>query len=233
MVGTVDAWSVEPVVNPGLREGRRRRLIRMTKEQVAGRTGPVRQVRYRDQVVSPLALELECRKLMRRAQRAIAVVVSSGVYARDLRGAVGENVLRQHEWEIAVALREITELLLDLVSSAGGGTAGPMTATVLVSQNRAISMARDATTGRVLALELLAAHVAAAEAARRDWEGAHQAAAKNDKYLDLVARTAADQHATAEIAGMAEQAAEASQALRETLQRATLAAEALALPEPG
>ncbi len=82
-----------------------------------------------------------------------------------------------------------------------------MTATVLVSQNRAISMARDATTARVLALELLAAHVAAAEAARRDWEGAHQAAAKNDKYLDLVARTAADQHATMEITGMAEQAA--------------------------
>jgi hypothetical protein len=230
MVGTGGAWSVEPVVNPALREGRRQRLIRMTKEQVAGRTGPVRQIRFRDQVVSPLALELECRKLMRRAQRAIAVVVSSGVYARDLRGTVEEAVLRRHEWEIAVALREITELLLDLVSSAGGGTAGPMTATVLVSQNRAISMARDATTARVLTLELLAAHVAAAEAARRDWEGAHQAAAKNDKYLDLVARTAADQHATMEIAGLAEQAAMASQALRETLQLATLAAEALALP---
>jgi hypothetical protein len=92
-------------------------------------------------------------------------------------------------------------------------------------------MARDATAARVLALELLAAHVAAAEAARRDWESAHQAAAKNDKYLDLVARTAADQHATAEITGLAEQAAEAAQALRETLQRAALAAEALALPE--
>ena len=231
MVGTGGAWSAEPVVNPALREGRRQRLIRMTKEQVAGRTGPVRQIRFRDQVVSPLALELECRKLMRRAQRAIAVVVSSGVYARDLQGAVGENVLRQHEWEIAVALREITELLLDLVSSYGGGTAGPMTAAVLVSQNRAISIARDATTARVLALELLAAQVAAAEAARRDWETSHRMAANNDKYLDLVARTAADQRATAEITGLAEQAAEGAQALRETLQRATLAAEALALPE--
>jgi hypothetical protein len=50
MVGNVDARSVEPVVNPSLREGKRKRLIRMTKEQVAGRTGPVRQVRYRDQV---------------------------------------------------------------------------------------------------------------------------------------------------------------------------------------
>src|SRR5580692_3412781 len=232
MVGTGGAWSVEPVVNPALREGKRQRLIRMTKEQVAGRTGPVRQIRFRDQVVSPLALELECRKLMRRAQRAIAVIVSSGVYARDLRGTVEEAVLRRHEWEIAVALREITELLLDLVSSAGGGTAGPMTAAVLVSQNRAISMARDATTARVLTLELLAAHVAVAEAARRDWETAHLLAAQNDRYLDLVARTAADQHATVEIEGLAEHAAQATHALRETLQQATLAAEALALPGP-
>ena len=231
MVGDADARSVEPVVNPGLGDARRRRLIRMTKEQIAGRTGPLPQVRQRDRVVSPLALELECRKLLQRAQRAIATIVTSRVYAGDLRGAVDEPVLRQHEWEIAVALREITELLLDLVSSYGGGTAGPMTSAILVSQNRAISIARDATTARVLALERLAAQVAAAEAARRDWETAHRMAANNDRYLDLVARTAADQRATAEITDLAEQAAEASQALRETLQRATLAAEALALPE--
>jgi hypothetical protein len=231
MVGDAGAGNTEPVANPSLREARRRRLIRMTKEQVAGRTGPLRQVRLRDQVVSPLALELECQKLLQRAQHAIATIVTSGVYAGDLRGAVEEPILRQHEWEIAVALREITELLLDLVSSYAGGTAGPMTTTILVSQNRAISIARDATTARVLALELLAAQVAAAEAARRDWETAHQMAANNDKYLDLVARTAADQRATVEITGLAEQTAEAAQAFRETLQRAILAAEALALPE--
>ena len=231
MVGDADAGRVEPAVNPSVREARRRRLIRMTKEQIAGRTGPLRQVRYRDLVVSPLALELECRKLLQRAQRAIATIVTSGVYAGDLRGTVEEPVLRQHEWEIAVALREITELLLELVSSYAGGTAGPMTTAILISQNRAISIARDATTARVLALELLAAQVAAAEAARRDWETAHRMAANNDKYLNLVARTAADQRATVEITGMAEQAAEAAQAFRETLQRATLAAEALALPE--
>ena len=202
----------------------------MTNDQIAGRTGPVRQVRYREQVVSPLALERECWKLLQRAQCAIATIVTSKVYAGDLRGAVEEPVLRQHEWDIAVALREITELLLDLASSYAGGTAGPMTTAMLVSQNRAISIARDATTARVLSLELLAAQVAAAEAARRDWETAHRMAANNDRYLDLVARTAADQAATAEITGLAEQAAEAAQAFRETLQRATLAAEALALP---
>ena len=231
MVGHVGAGSVEPVVSPGLPGAKRLRLVRMTKEQITGRTGPVRQIRYRDQVVSPLALELECRELLRRAQRAIATIVTSKVYAGDLRVTVAEPALRQHEWEIAVALREITELLLDLVSDYAGGTAGPMTTAVLLSQNRAISIARDATTARILALELLAAQVAAAEAARRDWDTAHRMAANNDKYLDLVARTAADQRATVEITDLAEQAAQAAQAFRETLQRATLAAEALALPE--
>jgi hypothetical protein len=231
MVGNAGAGSVEPVVNPSLREAKRQRLIRMTREQIAGRTGPVRQIRYRDEVVSPLALELESRKLLWRAQRAIGTIVTSKVYAGDLRDTVQESVLQQHEWEIAVALRDITEFLLDLVSSYAGGTAGPMTTAVLLSQNRAISIARDATTARVLALESLAAQVAAAEAARRDWDTAHRMAANNDKYLDLVARTAADQHATVEITGLAEQTAEAAQAFRETLQRASLAAEALALPE--
>ena len=228
MVGNVGAGSVEPVVNPGVREAKRRRLIRMTKQQIAGRAGPLRQIRHRDELVSPLALELECRNLLLRAQRAIRAIVTSRVYAGDLRGTAQESVLRQHEWDIAVALREITELLLDLVSSNAGGTPGPMTAPVLISQNRAISIARDATTARVLALELLAAQVTVAEAARRDWETAHRMAANNDKYLDLVARTAADQHATVEITDLAE----ATQAVRETLQRATQAAEALALPEP-
>lgn len=106
-----------------------------------------------------------------------------------------------------------------------------MTNAVLDAQKRAIWIAQDATTARVVALELLAAQVAAAEAARRDWETAHRMAANNDKFLDLVARTAADQYATVEITGLAEQAAAAAQAVRGTLQMAALAAEALALPE--
>jgi len=232
MVGDVGASGAEPVANPDVRERKRLRLIRMAKEQAAGRTGPVRQNRYRDEVVSPLALELGCSRLLHRAQRAITTIVTSPVYAGELRSTADEPVLRRHEWEIAVELREITELLLELASGYAGGTAGPMTTTILLSQNRAISLARDATTARVLSLEIVAAQVAAADAARRDWETAHRMAANNDKYRDLVARTAADQHATMEISGLAEQAGEAAQALRETLQQATLAAEALALPEP-
>ena len=93
MVGNAGATSVEPVLRPSLQKAKRRRLINLTKEQiakeqVAGRTGPLRQIRYRDEVVSPLALERECRKLLRRTQRAIATIVTSKVYAGDLRDSV-------------------------------------------------------------------------------------------------------------------------------------------------
>ena len=127
MVGDAGATGVEPVANPDLREGKRLRLIRMTKPQIAGRTGPLRQIRRRDEVVSPLALELGCRRLLHRAQRAIATIMTRGVRGRAAGSAVEEPVLRWHEWEIAVALREITELLLELASGYAGGTAGPMT----------------------------------------------------------------------------------------------------------
>jgi hypothetical protein len=230
MVGMRGAGSAEPVPNPGLLAVRRRRLVKMAREQSAGRNGPVRQTRYLSHVVSPLALEAGCRELLSRTQRAITAIVTSSTYAKELSGTVEERVLRQHEWEIALSLREITELLLDLVASHGAGLGGPMTTTVLASQNRAITIARDAVTARVLGIELLAAHVAVAEAARLDWEAAHLAAARNDRYLDLVARTAADEHAALQIEGMTERAAQSAQALRETLQQATLAAEALALP---
>jgi hypothetical protein len=231
MVGSAAGWNVEPVVNPRLRGAKRQRVMRMAREHIAGHRAPLRQIRQRDEVVSPIALERGCYWLMARAQRAIGTIVTSGVYAGDLRGAVDDIALRQHEWEIAIELREITELLLDLVASSGGGTAGPMTAPVLLSQHRAIEIAREATTARIVAIEQLAAEVAAAEAARRDWEMAHLMAANNDKYLDLVARTAVDERATDEITDLVQQAALAGEAFRETLQRATLAAEALALPE--
>jgi hypothetical protein len=230
MADQIGAWQVAPVVNPSLRAAKRQRLARWTKQQIAGRTNPVRQLRYRDQVVSPLALERDCRWLLLRTQRAVSTIVTSDVYAGELRDVAAEAVLLRHEWEIAVALREITELLLDLVADYADGMAGPMTTTVTASQNRAIAIARDATAAKVLALESLAAQVAAAEAALRDWQTAHRMAANNGKYLDLVARTAADEYAALDIDDLARQAAVAAQAYRETLQQASLAAEALTLP---
>lgn len=194
-----------------------------------GPAAPMRQVGHRDQVVGPLALDLSARQLLLRTQRAITYVLGSEVYVTDLHNTLHESVLRQHEWEIAVALRDITELQVAYASTAA--EPGPMTTAVLDTHKRALTLAWNAMDSRVGALERYATQVSAADAARRDWRGALKASGLNDKYLDLVARTAADEHAIAEISSLTEQAATAEQTFRSSLEHATLAAEALALPE--
>ena len=186
---------------------------------------------HRDRIVGPSDLDDPCRELLLRAQRAIAAVLGSEVYASDmLDHAAGEMVLRWHEWDIAAALREITRLRAELAASAAAGGAGPMAAAVLDSQQRAITLARDATEARVGALESYAVQVQAADAAQQDWLSALRLSALNSQYLDLVARTAAGEHALAEITGLTEQAVTAAEVFRGSLHQAALAAEALALP---
>ena len=187
--------------------------------------------RDRDRFVEPSDLDDSCREVLLRAQRAIGAVLGSGVHAGDLLDhAPGERVLRWHEWDIAAALREITRLRAELGSSAAAGAAGPMAAAVLDSQQRALMLARDAIAARVSALERYAAQVGAADAAQLDWLSALRLSGLNDRHLDLVAFTAADEHASAEIASLTGQAATAAQVFRGSLHQATLAAEALALP---
>jgi hypothetical protein len=181
--------------------------------------------------VEPSDLDESCRDLMLRAQRAIAVVLDSEVYASDLLDrAAGEMVLRWHEWDIAAALREITRLRTEFAAGAAAGAAGPLAAAVLDSQQRALTLARDATEARVGALEHYAAQVESADAAQQDWLGALRLSGLNSQYLDLVARTAASDHALAEITGLTEQAAIAAEVFRDSLHQVALAAEALALP---
>jgi hypothetical protein len=95
---------------------------------------------------------------------------------------------------------------------------GPITDAVLQPHQRALQLAHDAISARVTALERYANQGSAAGTAYRDWQDALRISRLNDRYLDLVARTAADQHAVIEISGLAEQAAAAAQAYRETVQ---------------
>jgi hypothetical protein len=106
-----------------------------------------------------------------------------------------------------------------------------MTAAVLGSQQRALELASEATTFRIEALERYAHQLLAADAAKRDWEGAIMASGRNDIYRELVARTAADEQAIAEITDLTMQATAAAQAFQDSLHQVDLAAEALALPE--
>jgi hypothetical protein len=96
-----------------------------------------------------------------------------------------------------------------------------------------VRLAHDAIVSRVAALERYAAEVGAAGIAYQDWQDAARFSDLNERYLDLVARTAADEHAVAEISGLTEQAAAAAGAFRDTAGQVSQAAAALARPDPG
>ena len=227
------SWDIMPVANPALRARRRRRLIRRScAHDPVGLAEPLYQLRHRDQVVLPSALDRVSRGLLIRAQTAIGSALDSvtddAVESPDI---VTELTLRRHEWQIATALRDITDLRAEHEFNAAA-SAGPMTDSVLAPQQRALKLAQEAIESTVTALERYAAEVLAARSAFQDWQDAQRISNLNDDYLELVARTAADEHAVIEIGGLTDQAAAAAQAVRESLRQVSLAAAALALPEP-
>jgi hypothetical protein len=224
------SWDIMPVANPELRASKRRRVIdRALIKDPAGLEEPLRQLRDCDQVVVPSSLDAVCRLLLLRAQDAIRSALESGPDEADLPEIVAESTLRWHEWEIAVALRDITELRAEYDVNAAA-SAGPMTDAVLEPQQRALQLAQDAIVSRVTALERYAAEMRTAGITYRDWQDALRLSHLNNRYLDLVARTAADEHAVTEITDLTERAAEAARAFRETVGQVSQAAAALALP---
>jgi hypothetical protein len=183
------------------------------------------------QVIEPSSLDASGRQLLRRAQLAIGTILGSARCTADrLDRAAAQTALNRHEWEIAFTLREITALRAEFGISLPGGSPGPMTNAVLGSHQRALALAQQATTARVCALERYAAQVRVTDAARRDWQSALKMAGLNERYLDLLARTAADEQAVVEITALTEQASAADEAFRESLHRTTITAEALVLP---
>jgi hypothetical protein len=227
------SWDIMPVASPALRDRKRRRLIgsSLARDPV-GLAEPLYQLRHRDQVVLPSALDRMSRELLIRTQIAISSaldpVTDEPVQSPDL---LAESTLRWHEWQIAIALRDITDLRAEYEYNAAAST-GPLTSSVLGPQQRAVQVAQDAIESRVTAVERYAAEVLAARSAFRDLHDALRISNLNDSYLDLVARTAADEHAVAEISGLTDQATAAAQAVRDSMRQVGLAAGALALPEP-
>jgi hypothetical protein len=190
------------------------------------RFSPVRELAESgDRIVCPYELDGPCRSILARAQLAIETVVRAEVRAAGLLEA-DEPTLRRHEWEIATALRRVTGLR---AVHASQRPAGSMTASVLQSQQRALDVAQEATAARAAALERFAAQVASADAAYRDWQDALELSGLNDRYLDLVAATAADEIAIAELTDLTDRAAITSSALQDSLHAASQTAEVLAI----
>jgi len=227
------SWDIMPVANPALRDRKRRQLIRSSlAHDPVGLEKPLYQLSHRDQIVLPCALDRASRELLIRAQTAINSALDSvGNDAVESPDIVAEPALRQHEWQIAIALRDITDLRAEHEFNAAA-SAGPLTDSVLGPQQRALELAQDAIESRVTALERYAAEVLAARSAFQDWQDALRISGLNDRYLDLVAHTAADEHAVTEISGLTDQASAAAQAVQESMRQVGLAAAALALPDP-
>lgn len=233
------SWDITAVPNPALRDRKRRRLIgRSLLHDPVGLAEPLYQLHHRDQIVLPSALDRMSRELLIRAQVAISSAldpladddpVTGG--AMESPDILADSTLRWHEWQIAIALRDITDLRAEYEYNAAAST-GPLTSSVLGPQRRALQLAQDAIESRITAVERYAAEVRAARSAIWDLHDALRISNLNDSYLDLVARTAADEHAIAEISGLTDQAAAAAQAVRDSMRQVGLAAEALALSEP-
>jgi hypothetical protein len=126
------SWDIMPVVSPALRERKRRRLIRSScAYDPVGLAEPLYQLRHRDQVVMPSALDRVSRELLIRAQAAISSALDSVTDdALESPDIVTKYTLRWHEWQIAIALRDITNLRAEHEFNAAA-SAGPMTNSVL------------------------------------------------------------------------------------------------------
>jgi hypothetical protein len=223
------SWDVMPVANPDLPARKRTKLLdRTVLADPIGLEEPLYQLRDRELIVVPSTLDRLSRELLLRVQIAIMAALDSeaGAIADD---AVPEGTLLGHEWEIAVALRDITDLRAEHEMNAAASV-GPMTNAVLKSQEGALAQAQAAITARVAGLERYADCVSAAGTAYRDWQDALRVADLNDKYLDLVARTAADEYAVAEISGLTERATAAQTTFQQAVQKVSLAAAALEFP---
>jgi hypothetical protein len=155
------------------------------------------------------------RVLLRRAQDAIAAVTSSRVCKDDLLDqAAVSTALAMQEWDIAVALREQARLRTRRAELRTTG-AGPATAALLGRQAEAADLAEYSVAARVEALESYAAEVREADAAYQDWQQVSRLADLHGQHLDMLARTAADEHGIAEIEAMSQQARAVRVAFRE------------------
>jgi hypothetical protein len=187
-------------------------------------------LRHRQHFVSPADLDAACWQPLHAVQRAIDAVLSSEVYQAGLLAHAAQAAdLRWHEWEVARSLVISRRLRAEYTDSMSARP-GPQTAAVLTAHLRAVTVAQNATTRRIGELQRYASEVIAADSAIHDWRTAEQVARRNDRYLDLLARSEADEHALAEITFLTQQAMRTRDAFEATLDQATQVAQPLVLP---
>ncbi len=170
---------------------------------------------YHGRYLTAADFDARSRVLLRRAQDAVDAVTSSEVYRAGLLDEATAALAGQ-EWDIALALREQGRLRARR-AELSAASAGAVTTALLDRQFQAAQLADSSVAARVAALERYAAEVREADAAYRDWQQAAALSELSGQHLDMLARTAADEHGIAEIQAMSQQALAVRLALRELL----------------
>jgi len=159
--------------------------------------------------------DARARALLRRAQDAVDAVTSSDVYRAGLLDEPAVSAaLADQEWDIALSLREQARLRAKRAELSELHL-GAAASTLLDRQSQAARLAEESVANRVAALEGYVAEVRGADAAYRDWQQAQTLAGLSDRHLDMLARTAADEHGIAELEAMSQHARAIRLALRE------------------
>jgi hypothetical protein len=183
--------------------------------QLGGRAPAAAAARaYHGRYLTGADFDAPARMLLRRAQDAVDTANSSGVSRAGLLEGSGGSALAWQEWDIALALREQARLR-GIRASLPKLSAGTPAAGLLAEQREAAAAAERSIAERVVALERYAEEVREADAAYRDWRQGEALAELTGQHLDILARTAADEHGIAELEAMSAQARAVRQALRE------------------
>jgi hypothetical protein len=168
---------------------------------------------YHGRYLTAADFDARARALLRRTQDAVDAVTSSKVYRDGLLDEPAVSVaLAEQEWDIALALREQARLRAEQArlraerAELSRIRPGTVTAALLDRQAQAARVAEDSVANRVVALERYVAEVRDADAAYRDWQQAAALAELNGRHLDMLARTAADEHGVAELEAMSARA---------------------------
>ena len=183
-----------------------------------------------DRFCLPGDLDENGRALLARAQEAIRRVRESEVARAGLLEP-GENAvtLPRQEWQIAKTLRKVAQLREDQRRLLAEEVT-PQAEEALRPLRKALDDVEASVAARVEALERYAERTAEADAAYRAHAQVARVADRAAEYQDLLAETVADELAVAEIDRLARNAAELKKALQESLQAAQQAA--VELPRP-
>ncbi|WP_221889580.1 hypothetical protein, partial [Streptomyces sp. WAC02707] len=183
-------------------------------------------------LVRPVDLTSDARQLLARAQWAMTSVLDSKVHREQwLDARRNEAAFPRLEWAIAQGLRDYSRM-------ASKGQQPPRkknssaVAALRTSRRHVLATSLHGIERRVAALEAYASQVAEADARFAEVREIEQLAADSDELLGLLARTAADDLAVAEIDALTDEAAVVALTFGKALESAKQAATAV-LPLQG